>query len=104
MLSCLSLTSEKGGCTRWTRTLKGIETSIAQTRLEEIHSQWRTRVPADPGALGDWLLDQEQAVVLELLAFCAGQTVHAVRLNHDSRTARLALFVAADRLGKSRQP
>jgi hypothetical protein len=35
----------------------------------------------------------------ELLAFCVGQTVHAVRLAHDSRTA--PRFVAADKLAKA---
>ena len=43
--------------------------------------------PDDPDELWDWLLEQEQVVVLELLAFCVGQTVHAVRLAHDSRNA-----------------
>jgi len=45
------------------------------------------------------LLDQEQSVVLELLAFCIGQTEHAVRLHHDGRTA--PRFVAADQLAKA---
>lgn len=38
-------------------------------------------------------------MVLELLAFCVGQTVHAVRLAHDSRTA--PRFVATDKLAKA---
>ena len=46
-----------------------------------------------------WLLDQEQPIVLDLLAFCVGQTVHAVRLNHDSSTA--PRFVAADQLAQA---
>ena len=43
--SCLSLTSEKGGC-RLDPHAKGIETSPAQVRLSEIHSQWLKRIPA----------------------------------------------------------
>ncbi len=68
-------------------------------RLSEIHSQWLKRVPASAEELWQWLLEQEQSVVLDLLAFCVGQTVHAVRLQHDSRTA--PRFVAADQLAKA---
>lgn len=64
------------------RHAKGIETSPAALKLEEIHANWRSRIPSDPQGLWQWLLGQEQSVVLDLLAFCAGQTVHAVRLNH----------------------
>ena len=78
---------------------KGIETSLAQTRLSEIHSQWLKRIPAEAKELWQWLLDQDQTVVIELLGFCIGQTVHAVRLHHDSRTA--PRFVAADQLAQA---
>ena len=97
--SCLSLTSEKGGC-RLDSHAKGIETSLAQVRLSEIHSQWLKRIPAEAEELWQWLLDQDQTVVIELLAFCIGQTVHAVRLHHDGRQPR---FVAADQLAKAVQ-
>ena len=61
-----------------------------------MHSKWPKRIPADPEELWEWLLKQEQSVVLDLLAFCVGQTVHAVRLPHESPTQDR--FVAADRL------
>jgi ParB family chromosome partitioning protein len=96
--SCLSLSSEKGGC-RLDSHAKGIETSLAQVRLSEIQDQWLKRIPEEAEQLWQWLLDQEQSVVLDLLAFCVGQTVHAVRLQHDSRTA--PRFVAADQLAKA---
>ena len=96
--SCLSLTSEKGGC-RLDSHAKGIETSLAQVRLSELHSQWLKRIPAEAEELWQWLLDQDQTVVIELLAFCIGQTVNAVRLPHDVRTA--PRFVAADQLEKA---
>src|SRR5271166_4683425 len=96
--SALSLASEKGGC-RLESHAKGIETSIAHTRSSEIDSQWLKRIPEEPEELWDWLLDQEQSVVMELLAFCVGQTVHAVRLAHDSGSA--SRFLAADRLAKA---
>ena len=56
-------------------------------------------MPAEAEELWQWLLDQDQTVVIELLAFCIGQTVHAVRLPHDGRTA--PRFAAADRLAKA---
>jgi ParB family chromosome partitioning protein len=92
--SALSLSSEKGGCSLESHA-KNIETSLAHTRLDEIHNQWLKRIPEDPADFWQWLLDQEQTVVLDLMAFCVGQTVHAVRLNHDGRQPR---FVAADQL------
>jgi ParB family chromosome partitioning protein len=95
--SCLSLSSEKGGC-RLDSHAKGIETSPAQVRLSEIQSQWLARIPAQAEQLWQWLLDQEQTVVIDLLAFCVGQTVHAVRLHHDGRQPR---FVAADQLAQA---
>jgi ParB family transcriptional regulator, chromosome partitioning protein len=95
--SCLSLSSEKGGC-RLDSHAKGIETSPAQVRLSEIQSQWLARIPAQAEQLWQWLLDQEQTVVLDLLAFCVGQTVHAVRLHRDGRQPR---FVASDQLSQA---
>ena len=78
------------------RHAKGIETSLAQKTLSGLHAQWLKRIPADPDALWDWLLKQDQSVVADLLAYCVGQTVNAVRLPHES--ASQARFVAADRL------
>ena len=95
--SALSLSSEKGGCSLESHA-ESIETSLAQTRLDEIHNQWLKWVPEDPAKFWQWLLDQEQTVVLDLLAFCIGQTVHAVRLHHDGRQPR---FVAADQLAQA---
>ena len=96
--SCLSLTSEKGGC-RLDSHAKGIETSLAQVRLSQFHSQWLKRIPAEAEELWQWLLDQHQTVVIELLVFCIGQTVHAVRFHHDGRTE--PRFVAADQLAQA---
>jgi ParB family transcriptional regulator, chromosome partitioning protein len=95
--SALSLSSEKGGCSLESHA-KNIETSLAYSRLDEIHNQWLKRIPEDPADFWQWLLDQEQAVVLDLLAFCIGQTVHAVQVHHDGRQPR---FVAADQLARA---
>ena len=94
--SALSLSSEKGGCSLESHA-KNIETSLAYSRLDEIHNQWLKRIPEDPADFWQWLLDQEQAVVLDLLAFCVGQTVHAVQVHSDGRQPR---FVAADQLAR----
>jgi ParB family transcriptional regulator, chromosome partitioning protein len=95
--SVLSLSSEKGGCSLESHA-KNIATSLAHAQLDEIHNQWLKRIPEDPTDLWQWLLDQEQAIVLDLLAFCIGQTVHAVRLRHDDHQPR---FVAADQLAQA---
>jgi ParB family transcriptional regulator, chromosome partitioning protein len=95
--SCLSLSSEKGGC-RLDSHAKGIETSPASVKLGELQAEWSERIPAQAEQLWQWLLDQEQTVVLDLLAFCIGQTVHAVRLHRDGRQPR---FVASDELAQA---
>jgi ParB family chromosome partitioning protein len=95
--SVLSLSSEKGGCSLESHA-KNIATSLAHSQLDEIHNQWLKRIPEDPTDFWQWLLDQEQTVVIDLLAFCVGQTVHAVRLHHDGPQPR---FVAADQLAQA---
>jgi ParB family chromosome partitioning protein len=47
------------------------------------------------------LIAQDQSVVFQLLAFCVGQTVHAVRVPHESPTQ--PRLVAADQLAKAVQ-
>jgi ParB family transcriptional regulator, chromosome partitioning protein len=91
--SALSLSSEKGGCSLESHA-KNIETSLAYSRLDEIHNQWLKRIPEDPADFWQWLLDQEQAVVLDLLAFCVGQTVHAVQLHSDGQQPRFIIAAA----------
>lgn len=49
---------------------------------------------AYPADFWQWLLDQEQAVVLDLLAFCVGQTVHAVQLHSDGQQPRFIIAAA----------
>jgi ParB family transcriptional regulator, chromosome partitioning protein len=95
--SVLSLSSEKGGCSLESHA-KNIATSLAHSQLDEIHNQWLKRIPENPTDLWQWLLDQEQTVVIDLLAFCVGQTVHAVRFHHDGRQPR---FVAAAQLAQA---
>ena len=96
--SALSLSSEKGGCPLDSHA-KGIEKSTPSVMLAEVRSEWLSRIPAQPQDLWQWLLSQEQAVVIDFLAFCVGQTVHAVRLNHCRESD--PCLVAADRLAEA---
>jgi ParB family transcriptional regulator, chromosome partitioning protein len=69
---------------------KGIELSPAQKALDEKREYWRSVLPENPEELWGWLIQRDVAVVLDLLAFCAAQTVYAVRLPHESLRSRLA--------------
>lgn len=75
---------------------EGIEDSPAGKALAEWHASWRRKLPTTPEALWGWLLDQDTATRLDLLAYCAGCAVNAVRKRHEpDGTDRLA---HADRL------
>jgi ParB family chromosome partitioning protein len=95
-----ALTLDPGkGTDRLDRHAKGIEESPAGIALREQYARWRSRLPEAPEGLWDWLVAQDQSVILQLLAFCASQTVDAVRLSHGAPDrARLA---AADRLAQA---
>ena len=62
---------------------EGIEDSAAGKALAEWHGAWRHRLPATPAVLWDWLLQQDSATRLDLLAYCAGCSVNAVRKRHE---------------------
>ena len=55
--SALSLSSEKGGC-RLSNHAKGIETGPATVKLQQMHANWRKRIPAEPQKLWQWLLNK----------------------------------------------
>jgi ParB family chromosome partitioning protein len=75
---------------------EGIDGSTAAIKLAERHQFWRRQLPKEADALWDWLLAQESQTRLDLLAYCAGQSVNAVRKRHErAGTDRLA---HADRL------
>ena len=79
------------------RRLTCAEDSRAQTALAERRKAWERRLPEESGDLFGWLLQQEQSVLIELLAFCAAQSVDAVRSKHDAATQ--PRLVHADALG-----
>ncbi len=77
----------------------GIEDSPASKMLSECAVLWRERLPQDAGAFWDWLLRQGTATRLDLLAFCAGSAVNAVKKPHDRNDA--PRLVHADRLASA---
>jgi ParB family chromosome partitioning protein len=78
--SCLDLRLDS---TSLHSSAEGIEDSPAGKALAEAHAAWLRRLPRTPEALWDWLLAQDQAARLDLLATCAGCSVNAVRKRHD---------------------
>ena len=78
--SCLGITLDSA---ELRGSAEGIEDSAAGKALAEWHGAWRRRLPATPAALWDWLLQQDSATRLDLLAYCAGCSVNAVRKRHE---------------------
>jgi ParB family transcriptional regulator, chromosome partitioning protein len=95
--SALSLSSEKG--VRNLESYAGIETSLAHERLDEIQIQWLKQIPEDPAEFWQWLMEQEEAVVKKLLAYCVGKTVHVIR--RPFHKGDEPEFVAADQIAKA---
>ena len=75
---------------------EGIADSPAMAKLAERHGFWRQRLPEMAEGLWDWLLAQDTATRLDLLAYCAALSVDAVERAHErGRDGRLQ---HADRL------
>lgn len=93
MESCLAIKLDSAPLTG---SAKGIEDSPAGLKLAERHQFWLRQLPNDAEALWDWLLTQDTATRLDLLAYCAGCSVNAVRKGHER--ADTDRFAHADRL------
>jgi ParB family chromosome partitioning protein len=52
--------------------------SPAAALLGEAETQWGDRLPGSPEALFQWLLTQDQVVLLDLLAYCTARSVNAI--------------------------
>ncbi len=65
------------------QSLKAVEGSTAFNKLEQARENWGLRIPGTPDALWQWCLEQDQAVLLDLLAFCAARMVNAVQQKQD---------------------
>jgi ParB family transcriptional regulator, chromosome partitioning protein len=73
-----------------------IEESRAAKALADRHDAWRLRLPAAAEDVWEWLLGQETAVRLDLLAHCASCAVNAVRRPHEDVSS--GQLVHADQL------
>jgi len=56
--------------------------SKADEQLNAAAKTWAQRLPEKIEQLWDWLIDQPQPVILDLLAFVVAQTINAVQLPH----------------------
>ncbi len=65
------------------QSLDSAEGSLAFTRLEQARENWGQRIPGTPDDLWQWCLEQDQMVLLDLLAFCVARTVNAVQKKTD---------------------
>ncbi len=70
------------------QSLRRVEGSKAFERMEADRQKWRGEVPAEAEALWTWCLEQKQAKLLELLAFCAAATMNAVQGKGDRREGK----------------
>jgi len=71
-------------------SLSGLGDCRANREMADLHQGWTKRLPRQAGDLWGWILAQMQMDVLDLLAFCAGRTVHAVRSPWATDPKRLA--------------
>lgn len=78
--SCLDLTLKSEGLER---SATGFEDSAAGKALAERQDYWRRTLPQEAEGLWDWLLAQDTAIRLDLLAYCAGCSVNAVKKPHE---------------------
>jgi ParB family transcriptional regulator, chromosome partitioning protein len=82
---------------------EGIESSPAAIKLAERHEFWTRQFPSSADGLWDWLLSQDTTARLDLLAYCAGCSVNAVKKRHEradterfNQAERLALALGLD--------
>ena len=90
--TCLELWAEP-------QSVRDIGGSKAFLATEQARTSWGDRIPGNPDALFVWCLEQDQTVLLDLLAFCAASTVNAVRAKADKPDAER--FAHADALAST---
>ncbi len=69
------------------QSLQRVENSTAFQRLEAARETWGQRIPGNPVDIWQWCLEQEQAVLLDLLTFCAACTLNGVQMKADRHDA-----------------
>lgn len=75
------------------------ETCPALKTMEEAREAWGYRLPGDVGDLWEWLTEQPQDVLLDLLAFLASGSINAVKQRHER--GRPARIEHADQVSRS---
>ena len=84
------------------QSLRRVEGSKAFKALEEGREKWERTLPRLEADLWKWCLEQKQSVLLELLAYCVGRTINAVRHRadgaHDGRLQHADWLAAALKL------
>jgi len=65
------------------QSLHLVEGSKAFQRLEDARETWGRRIPRLPCDVWRWCLGQDQAVLIDLLTFCAACTLNAVQMKAD---------------------
>jgi ParB family chromosome partitioning protein len=79
-----------------TKSLRGVEGTKAFDAMTSAEENWGSRIPGTPDGLWTWCLEQDQQVLLDLLAFCMARSVNAVRTKKDGADGHR--FAHADRL------
>lgn len=81
------------------QSLHRVERSTAFQRLEAARETWSQRIPGTPEDMWQWCMEQDQAVLIDLLTFCAASTINAVQMKTDrmdsSRLAHAGQLAAA---------
>ena len=78
------------------RAAEGIEDSPAAKALAERREVWEQKLPERADGFWDWLLAQDTATRLDLLAYCAGCSVNAMKKAQER--ADTERFIHADQL------
>jgi ParB family chromosome partitioning protein len=61
-----------------TKSLSEVEGTKAFDAMTSAEENWGCKIPGTPDALWTWCLEQDQQVLLDLLAFCMARSVNAV--------------------------
>ena len=64
--------------------LQGAAASPAFEAIEEQRNHWLAQMPHSAEELWPWCLEQKQDTLLQLLAFCAANSLNAVQAKHES--------------------
>ncbi|UXT00635.1 ParB/RepB/Spo0J family partition protein (plasmid) [Agrobacterium tumefaciens] len=73
-----------------TPSIKETGACAALREWNSIHETWSHKLPGDPGDLWEWLLEQRQDDLLDLLAVVTAANINAVEAKHDHDRERLA--------------